>query len=51
MIYRQSLRTGEVPEDWRNANVTPIFKKGKKLIREIIALCRSRLFAAESWSQ
>ncbi len=30
MIYRQSLRTGEVPEDWRNANVTPIFKKGKK---------------------
>jgi hypothetical protein len=30
MIYRQSLRTGEVPEDWRNANVTPIFKKAKK---------------------
>ena len=21
---------GEVPEDWRNANVTPLFKKGKK---------------------
>jgi hypothetical protein len=29
-IFRQSLRTGEVPEDWRRANVTPIFKKGKK---------------------
>jgi len=23
-------RTGEVPEDWRKASVTPIFKKGKK---------------------
>ena len=21
---------GEVPEDWRKANVTPVFKKGKK---------------------
>jgi hypothetical protein len=29
-IYRKSLDTGEVPEDWRSANVTPIFKKGLK---------------------
>jgi hypothetical protein len=29
-FFRQSLSTGEVPEDWRRANVTPIFKKGKK---------------------
>ncbi|GAB0206941.1 hypothetical protein GRJ2_003159700 [Grus japonensis] len=27
---RRSWRTGEVPEDWRKANVTPVFKKGKK---------------------
>ncbi|PKU43583.1 rna-directed dna polymerase from mobile element jockey- hypothetical protein [Limosa lapponica baueri] len=26
----KSWRTGEVPEDWRKANVIPVFKKGKK---------------------
>ena len=30
MIFRQSLDEGELPEDWKQANVTPIFKKGKK---------------------
>ena len=28
--YYRSWTTGEVPEDWRIANVTPVFKKGKK---------------------
>jgi Reverse transcriptase (RNA-dependent DNA polymerase) len=27
---RDSLREGQVPVDWRTANVTPIFKKGTK---------------------
>ncbi|KFR03735.1 RNA-directed DNA polymerase from mobile element jockey, partial [Opisthocomus hoazin] len=30
VIFERSWRTGEVPKDWRKANVTPIFKKGKK---------------------
>jgi hypothetical protein len=30
MIFRKSMKEGTVPEDWREANVTPIFKKGKK---------------------
>ena len=30
IIFERCWRTGEVPEDWRKANVTPIFKKGKK---------------------
>ncbi|KAK4815187.1 LOW QUALITY PROTEIN: hypothetical protein QYF61_021047 [Mycteria americana] len=30
IIYQQSWLIGEVPADWRLANVTPIFKKGRK---------------------
>ena len=26
-IFEQSLRTGEVPKDWTDANISPIFKK------------------------
>ena len=29
-IYQCSWMTGEVPEDWRLADVTPIYKKGHK---------------------
>jgi hypothetical protein len=29
-IFRTSMRSGDVPEDWRRANVTPIHKKGAK---------------------
>ncbi|KAK4806228.1 hypothetical protein QYF61_013372 [Mycteria americana] len=30
IIYQQSWLTGKVPADWRLANVTPIYKKGRK---------------------
>ncbi|KFV86917.1 RNA-directed DNA polymerase from mobile element jockey, partial [Struthio camelus australis] len=30
IIFERSWRSGEVPEDWKKANVTPVFKKGKK---------------------
>ena len=30
MIYEDSLEVGETPENWRTANVTPIFKKGDR---------------------
>ena len=29
-LFNKSLRSGEVPPDWKLANVSPIFKKGKK---------------------
>ena len=30
IIYQQSWLTGEVPTDWKLANVMPIYKKGQK---------------------
>ncbi|PKU45707.1 rna-directed dna polymerase from mobile element jockey- hypothetical protein [Limosa lapponica baueri] len=30
IIFEKSWRTGEVPEVWRKASITPVFKKGKK---------------------
>ncbi|GAB0203172.1 mitochondrial enolase superfamily member 1 [Grus japonensis] len=29
-MFKRPWRTGEVPEDWGKANVTPVFQKGKK---------------------
>ncbi len=29
-IFNSSLESGQVPEDWRVANVTPLFKKGSR---------------------
>ena len=29
-LYNKSLSTGDVPQDWKMANVTGVFKKGKK---------------------
>ena len=33
-IFSKSLEEGEVPADWRSANVTPIFKKGARTKQE-----------------
>ncbi|RMC19332.1 hypothetical protein DUI87_03941 [Hirundo rustica rustica] len=30
IIYQESWLTGEVPGDWKLANVTPVYKKGRK---------------------
>ena len=36
VIFNKSLHSGEVPEDWRKANVAPIFKKGERCNAETI---------------
>ena len=30
LIYNESLAQGEVSDEWRQANVSPVFKKGEK---------------------
>ena len=29
LLFKQSLTTGTLPRDWKTANVTAIYKKGK----------------------
>jgi hypothetical protein len=29
-IFQKSLNSGQIPEDWRKANVSPIYKKGER---------------------
>ena len=30
VIFRKSYDSGIIPEDWKTANITPVFKKGKR---------------------
>ena len=30
MIYNKSFQTNDIPSDWKDSNITPIFKKGSK---------------------
>ena len=36
IIYNRSVSESKIPNDWKMANVTPIFKKGKSVMQVII---------------
>jgi hypothetical protein len=42
-LFQKSIDEGVVPEDWKEANMTPIFKKGKKCCPSTIQGDRSIL--------
>ena len=33
LIYNESLGQGTVPDDWRQANVAPVFKKERNMMQ------------------
>jgi len=36
VLFKKSLAEGVVPEDWKRAKVSPIYKKGIKTLQRII---------------
>jgi hypothetical protein len=50
-IFRESLRTGVVPRDWKEAKVVPIFKKDLKLLQGTTDRSLSQASAAGSWKE
>ena len=40
-LFSQSYESGQLPNDWRNAHVVPVFKKGENMIPVIIGAVQS----------
>ena len=47
IMFQSSLDTGILPSDWKDANVTPIFKKGEYYDPATIDQCHWPVFAAK----
>ena len=47
LIFNKSLARGDVQDEWRQANVSPVFKKVKNMMLLTIDWCRSHASAAK----
>ena len=47
LIYNDSLAQGDVPDEWRQANVSPVFKRVKNTMLLTTSQCRSHASAAK----
>ena len=47
LIFNESLARGDVPDEWRQANVSPVFKKVKNMMQPTKDQCRSHASAAK----
>ena len=47
LIFNETLARGDVPDEWRQANVSPVFKKGENMMLLITDRCRSHASAAK----
>ena len=41
IIFQKSLETGQVPKDWRNANVTPVYENYRPISHIVTSLVMS----------
>ena len=47
LIFNESLARDDVPDEWRQANVSLVFKKGENMMQLTIDQCRSHASAAK----
>ncbi|KAJ8050106.1 hypothetical protein HOLleu_03179 [Holothuria leucospilota] len=49
-IFSKIFQESVVPEDWRNANVTPIFKKGQRSLASNYRPVSLTSLCSKSWN-
>jgi len=51
VMFEAFMSIGQVPDDWRSAVVTPLFKKGLHTSVETTGRCPSQVSSARLWKK